>query len=157
MARTANRSRTPSNGKSKSQGLPSLPKLSLDAWLDIVGIALVVLAVVTLLSLVSAQRTQLLEGWLGVMRLVFGWGVYAAPLLMGAGGLYLVIRRFGDRIPIPTRLSSHWGAPCLLTAWGLDWSTLLQPCCSAVTCAQWQTRRREAACWAGWWWKGCEA
>ncbi|MDW8293453.1 MAG: DNA translocase FtsK 4TM domain-containing protein [Anaerolineae bacterium] len=117
MARTANRSRTPSNGKSKSQGLPSLPKLSLDAWLDIVGIALVVLAVVTLLSLVSAQRTRLLEGWLGVMRLVFGWGVYAAPLLMGAGGLYLVIRRFGDRIPIPTRLS--WRLGSALLAYGL--------------------------------------
>lgn len=99
MARSANRT-SAQNGKSKPQRSAALPRLSLDTWLDILGVTLLGLALVTLLSLISAQRTQLLEGWLGVLRLMVGWGVFAAPLLLGATGLYLVVRRFGDQLPV---------------------------------------------------------
>ena len=55
-----------------------------------VGIALLALALLTLLSLASPSRGALTEGWLHLLRLAFGWGVYLTPLMFGAVGLWLL-------------------------------------------------------------------
>lgn len=55
-----------------------------------VGIALLALALLTLLSLASPSRGALTEGWLHLLRLTFGWGVYLTPLIFGAAGLWLL-------------------------------------------------------------------
>ncbi|MDW8396128.1 MAG: DNA translocase FtsK [Anaerolineae bacterium] len=96
-----------SRGSSRRSG-DSPTSTSLDTWLDVLGLMLVGLGALTLFSLISAQRTALMEGWLGAVRLTFGWGVYGAPLVLGGVGLYLLARRFGDRVPLPapTRLLS---------------------------------------------------
>ncbi len=48
------------------------------------------LALLTLLSLASPSRGALTEGWLHLLRLAFGWGVYLTPLMFGAVGLWLL-------------------------------------------------------------------
>ena len=48
------------------------------------------LALLTLLSLASPSRGALTEGWLNLLRLAFGWGVYLTPLMFGAAGLWLL-------------------------------------------------------------------
>ena len=63
-----------------------------------VGIALLALALLTLLSLASPSRGTLTEGWLHLLRLAFGWGAYLTPLMFGAAGLWL-LRTGPDRQP----------------------------------------------------------
>lgn len=74
-------------------------KLSLDQWLDILGYFLLAIAGLTLLSFPSANHGVIPTWWLGVLRWLFGWGAYLIPMLLGAVGLWLVLRRFGDKLP----------------------------------------------------------
>ena len=78
----------------------SLPKISLtlDQWLDLTGLVLVLLALLTSLSFLSNQG-MVTGWWLGVLRSVFGWGVYAVPLGLGALGLWLILRHFEEKRP----------------------------------------------------------
>lgn len=76
-------------------------RLSRDAQLDLLGYSFVGIAALTLLALLSARRGVVLGSWVRLLSRTFGWGVYVVPLFVGAGGLYLVLRRFGDRLPHP--------------------------------------------------------
>ncbi len=89
--------------KKKSRGKKKGPliQLSRDRQLDLLGIALILVALLTFLSFLSAQQGRLTQAWLTALERVFGWGMYATPLLIGGFGLYLVLRRFGERIPWP--------------------------------------------------------
>ena len=78
--------------------------LSLDQWLDGLGYALLVATALTLLSFPSANHGAIPGWWLRVLRRAFGWGAYLVPLLVGAAGLWLVLRRFGDKLPRVTPL-----------------------------------------------------
>ncbi len=79
-----------------------LINLTLDQWLDILGYVLLVIAAFTLLSFLSASRGLIPGLWLGLLRRTFGWGTYLVPLFVGAVGLWLVLRRFGDQLPSVT-------------------------------------------------------
>jgi S-DNA-T family DNA segregation ATPase FtsK/SpoIIIE len=70
----------------------------LDQWLDLLGLGLILLALLTFLSFLSTQGA-LTGWWLGLLQTVFGWGVFAVPLGLGAIGLWLVLRRFGEKGP----------------------------------------------------------
>ncbi len=59
------------------------------------GIALVALALLTLLSLLSPSQGSLTGLWLMFLRQTFGWGIYLAPVGLGGVGLWLVLGRFG--------------------------------------------------------------
>ena len=98
--RSSDRTRS-SRSRSRSKRKEPRIQLGPDAQLDILGYALLIIAGLTLLALLSVQRGVLLGSWVGLLCRVFGWGVYAVPFFMGAGGLYLVLRHFGDRIPRP--------------------------------------------------------
>lgn len=104
-------SKSSAKGKSSSKkGAPPpapTPSISLDTWLDMIGIAMMGIAAFTLLGLVSTQRSGIISSWLDFVNLMFGWGAYLAPLLLGVVGVYLLIRRFGDRFPklAPMRLA----------------------------------------------------
>ena len=74
-------------------------RLTPDQKLDILGWVLFFLALLTMLSLVSAQQGVLTKWWMSVLSRLFGWGMYVVPLFFGAVGLWLILRRFGDRIP----------------------------------------------------------
>ena len=73
--------------------------LDLDRWLDILGYALLTTAGLTLLSFPSANHGTIPRWWLHLLRQAFGWGAYLTPLLVGAVGLWLVLRQFGDKLP----------------------------------------------------------
>lgn len=90
-----------SKGKPKKGGPPDPAPLQfdLDRWLDVCGIALLAMAALTLFGLLSTQRSPILSGWLEIVSRLFGWGVYLAPAILAALGVYLLVRRFGDRFP----------------------------------------------------------
>ena len=69
--------------------------------MDLLGWSLFFLALLTLLSLLSVQRGTLTDWWVQVLTTAFGWVIYLMPMLMGASGLWLILRRLGDRIPTP--------------------------------------------------------
>jgi S-DNA-T family DNA segregation ATPase FtsK/SpoIIIE len=87
-----------SRKKSRQPRLPEI-HLTLDQWLDIIGYGLVAIAGLTILCFLSANRGELTRRWVGFLRSIFGWGAYPLPLLVGAPGLWLILRRFGDRLP----------------------------------------------------------
>ena len=65
---------------------------------EVLGAALVLIAVFTLLSLVTGSRGGVTEGWVGLLRGLFGSGVWGIPLVTGALGLWLIIRAI-ERMP----------------------------------------------------------
>jgi S-DNA-T family DNA segregation ATPase FtsK/SpoIIIE len=92
--------------------LPDLSNIKLDLdldpdrWLDILGYVLLAAAGLTLLSFPSANHGVVPGWWLGVLRRALGWGAYLTPLLLGAFGLWLVLRRFKDKLPRVTGLQT---------------------------------------------------
>lgn len=62
---------------------------------DVVGLLLIVLAIVTLLSMVSASQGIITTTWLRLLFLAFGFGAYAVPVGLGAIGIWLVLRSTG--------------------------------------------------------------
>jgi S-DNA-T family DNA segregation ATPase FtsK/SpoIIIE len=68
----------------------------LDQWLDLLGLGLILLALLTFLSFLSSQGA-LTGWWLDLLRTVFGWGVFAVPLGLGGVGLWLILRRFEEK------------------------------------------------------------
>lgn len=95
--------RKSSRRKRQQPSLPSI-NLTLDQWLDILGYALLAMAALTILSFISANHGVIPGWWLGVLRRALGWGAYLSPLLVGAVGLWLILRDFGDRLPRVTPL-----------------------------------------------------
>jgi S-DNA-T family DNA segregation ATPase FtsK/SpoIIIE len=68
--------------------------LSIDRRLDVIGVGLAVVGLLTLLSLISAERSTLTGNLIRILGQVFGWGVYILPLGLLAIGLWLVLRNF---------------------------------------------------------------
>ena len=66
--------------------------LSIDRRLDIIGVVLALVGLLTLLSLISAQRSALTGGLIRFLGQIFGWGVYVLPVGLIAVGLWLVLR-----------------------------------------------------------------
>ena len=87
------------NGKKSPRNGPAI-RLTLDQKLDILGLFLVALALVTILSFVSSNQGDLTSAWLEFLRSTFGLGVVITPLILGAVGLWLLARSF-ERIPRP--------------------------------------------------------
>jgi S-DNA-T family DNA segregation ATPase FtsK/SpoIIIE len=87
------------NSKKPPQSGPAI-RLTLDQKLDILGLFLVALALVTILSFLSSNQGDLTGAWLQFLRDTFGLGVVIVPLILGAMGLWLLARSF-ERIPRP--------------------------------------------------------
>jgi hypothetical protein len=75
-----------------------LSTLTLDRKLDLLGIGMVLLGILTLLSLISSNNGWLFGGWLAIIGKSFGWGMYLLPLGLIALGLWLILRHF-DQLP----------------------------------------------------------
>lgn len=102
----ANGKAQPKKGGAPEPQPPVLPDISLDTWLDMCGLALLGVAALTIFGLLSTQRSSIISGWLDVISRLFGWGAYLAPIILGLIGVYLLVRRFGNRFPRlkPSRL-----------------------------------------------------
>lgn len=101
--RTSSRSRGRSSSRRRStrkkQRESLWSRLSNDQKLDIVGWVLFFLALLTILSFISAQQGALTEWWISLLAQTFGWGMYVVPLFFGGLGLWLILRRFEERLP----------------------------------------------------------
>lgn len=78
--------------------LSLLGSLTLDRKLDLLGIGMVLIGLLTLLSLISSNNGWLSSGWLAVIGKGFGWGMYLLPVGLMALGLWLILRHF-ERLP----------------------------------------------------------
>ncbi len=72
--------------------------ISLDRKLDIAGVILGLVGLLTLLSLASSTRSPLTGGWVSLVAKGSGWGMYILPLALIVVGAWLVLRHF-ERIP----------------------------------------------------------
>jgi len=102
----------PTRGSSHNSDKESRP----DSWLgvksfgtraerflwDFIGISFLALALMTLLALVLPQLSGgLLDLWVGVMRLWFGWGVAWFVIVFFVSGLWVLLHRGADdRTPV---------------------------------------------------------
>ena len=87
---------------SKDENLPPLlPKISAERKIDIVGGVMALVGVLTLLALVSANRSSLTDGWVYILSYLFGWGSYLLPIALIVVGGWLVLRKI-ERIPAPS-------------------------------------------------------
>jgi S-DNA-T family DNA segregation ATPase FtsK/SpoIIIE len=132
------------SGGSKKSAPPPPPapslSFSLDTWLDILGVACLGIAALTVFGLLSTSRSSMISGWLDVMNRLFGWGAYLAPLILALVGGYLLIRRFGDKFPKlkPSRLSGAVLAyvTALATLHGIAMLATQQPGADLATASQ---------------------
>jgi S-DNA-T family DNA segregation ATPase FtsK/SpoIIIE len=72
--------------------------ISLDRKLDIVGISLALVGILTLLSFLSATNGSLTGVWVTNLAKLFGRGMYIFPIGLLLIGLWLLLRNF-ERIP----------------------------------------------------------
>ncbi len=101
-SRSGSRGRSSSSNRRTTRKKPRESlwnRLSTDEKLDIVGWSLFILALLTFLSFISAQQGALTKWWMTLLAQTFGWGMYVVPLFFGAVGLWLILRRFEDRLP----------------------------------------------------------
>ena len=96
----SSRSTRTSQPKTPSQPKPApiATGISLDRKLDIAGIGLALVGLLTLLSLASSARSALIGGWVSLIQKTFGWGMYLLPLALITVGVWLVVRNF-ERVP----------------------------------------------------------
>jgi len=68
--------------------------MSLDRKLDLIGIVMLFIGLLTLLSLISASHNLITARWLTLLGQAFGWGAYLFPAGLIIVGLWLVLRSF---------------------------------------------------------------
>jgi S-DNA-T family DNA segregation ATPase FtsK/SpoIIIE len=74
--------------------------LSLDKRLEILGIAMVISAIVIILSSLSPTKGALTEGINRFLAQTFGWGAIGVPLAMLPLGIWLIMLRAGEDTPV---------------------------------------------------------
>jgi S-DNA-T family DNA segregation ATPase FtsK/SpoIIIE len=74
--------------------------MSVDRKLDITGVLLVFLGVLTLFGLLSPSRSGIAIAWVNIWHSAFGWGIYVFPLALIMIGIWLVARNF-ENVPRP--------------------------------------------------------
>ena len=72
--------------------------LPLDRKLDIIGVVMAAIGLVTLFGLLSVNNGWLMGGWVTLLGRLFGWGVYFVPIGLILFGGWLILRKF-DRLP----------------------------------------------------------
>jgi len=83
----------------KSPAAPSMRTgLSIDQKLDILGVVMTLLGLLTLLSMLSPLQGSLTGAWVDAIGLAFGWGRFVFPLILIAGGLWFILRSF-EHVP----------------------------------------------------------
>jgi S-DNA-T family DNA segregation ATPase FtsK/SpoIIIE len=91
-------SRKSTKTRQETSRFPLWSSLTLDRKLDILGIGMVLLGLLTLLSLLSSNTGWLSGGWLSLIGKTFGWGMYLLPVGLMALGLWLILRHF-EQLP----------------------------------------------------------
>ncbi len=97
----APRSRKQSGGVLAAAGVRrwSWNKLSIDRKLDILGVVLALVGLLTLLSLLSSQNSALIGWWVLLVKQIAGWGSFILPVTLMLIGIWLVLRNV-ERLPM---------------------------------------------------------
>jgi S-DNA-T family DNA segregation ATPase FtsK/SpoIIIE len=69
---------------------------------EIIGILLLLVALLTLLSLIPVERGTLMEAWIGLLQMAVGWGVWLLPIGFAGVGLWLIFLGLGREVNIET-------------------------------------------------------
>ena len=77
---------------------PSPTPLSTERKVDIAGIVLMVIGLLTLLSLMTSNSGQLTQSWTNFLQRGIGWGAYALPLVLLLIGVWFLLSKL-DRFP----------------------------------------------------------
>ncbi|MBL8045693.1 MAG: DNA translocase FtsK 4TM domain-containing protein [Anaerolineales bacterium] len=96
--RASGSGRPRSSAQPEQMPLPE-PGMSLDRKLDIVGIIMIVIGLLSLFSLFSADQSPLLAAWLNMLSQIAGWGRFGLPIGLIVVGGWIVLRKFGDKLP----------------------------------------------------------
>jgi S-DNA-T family DNA segregation ATPase FtsK/SpoIIIE len=67
---------------------------------EVIGILFLLVALLTLLSLIPVERGVLMQQWIDLLRLGFGWGVWLMPLCFVGLGLWLIFRGLGRELGV---------------------------------------------------------
>ncbi len=128
-AKKSGRKTTPAKRKPAAEGARSdasilslWRNLSLDRKLDLLGIVMVLVGLLTLLSLISSNNGWLFGSWLAIIGKTFGWGMYLLPIGLIALGLWLILRHF-ERLP--QLAAGRWIGLLLIFLFLLGWLHLL--------------------------------
>lgn len=87
--------------KKQPQSDPLQSTLALLQRPEVIGVALVLVAVLTLLSLLTSSTGTITGRWIEGLQLLFGIGVWGFPLVSGALGLWMVIRAVDNMPDMP--------------------------------------------------------
>jgi DNA segregation ATPase FtsK/SpoIIIE, S-DNA-T family len=103
-SRPAGKKSSPStrSTRSRRQAAPSgfsWGSLSLDRKLDILGIILALIGLLTLLSLLSSERGAITGFWIDTLNQIAGWGGFVLPTALVGIGLWLVFRKI-ETLPV---------------------------------------------------------
>jgi len=77
---------------------PAQTPLSTERKVDIAGIVLMVIGLLTLLSLMTSNSGQLTQSWTNFLQRGIGWGAYALPLVLLLIGVWFLLSKL-DRFP----------------------------------------------------------
>ncbi len=95
------RKKSSASTRRKSRVRMPAVNISLDTWIDGAAMLLLLVSAVTFFTAISGSHSAWSQTWLNTVGNVFGWAIYIAPLVSGAFAVYLLVRRFGDRLPLP--------------------------------------------------------
>jgi S-DNA-T family DNA segregation ATPase FtsK/SpoIIIE len=87
--------------RTRSTPAAKTPIVSDESRLDILGVALVLLGVFTLISLLAGGPATIPGLWAMLLRQLFGIGAWVLPAAIAVPGVYLVLRRFRSALPVP--------------------------------------------------------
>jgi S-DNA-T family DNA segregation ATPase FtsK/SpoIIIE len=78
--------------------LLGVDRISPERKIDLVGIVLALVGLLTLLSLISSTRSSLTGWWVGALGFLVGWGTYVLPVALLVTGAWLILRHI-ERLP----------------------------------------------------------
>lgn len=96
----------PENSKARRSSIPQTKSvaadeggLTLDNWLDILGVACTVGSLLLFFSAMSSEKAAIavIHRFIGQL---FGWGALAVPITLFVIGMWLIVRHFGDEPPV---------------------------------------------------------
>jgi S-DNA-T family DNA segregation ATPase FtsK/SpoIIIE len=85
----------------------SAPLVTSENRLDILGVCLVGLALLTILFFFSADSESIPGLWVRFLRSLFGAGAYVVPVFFAVPGAYLILRKYRSALPVlaPDRIA----------------------------------------------------
>jgi S-DNA-T family DNA segregation ATPase FtsK/SpoIIIE len=96
--RKSTRSKSTGNSRGQIQAASFWSSLSLDRKLDIAGVLMALIGLITLFGLISVNNGALMGGWILFLSRLFGWGGYIFPIGLFFLGVWLILRDF-DKLP----------------------------------------------------------